>query len=51
MASPAPRQTIDSLLGTGTTFDPPPNFRKRAWMKGDALHRCAEGDPGAFGAP
>ena len=51
MASPAPRQTIDSLLKAGRPFDPPPDFRVRAWVTGDEMHRRAEGDPGAFGAP
>ena len=50
MASPGPRQTIDSLLRTGTTFDPPPNFRERAWGKGDEMHRRPERDPEVFWA-
>jgi len=48
MAAPPP--TIDSLLKAGQTFDPPPEFPTRAWVKDGELHRRAEADPGEFWA-
>lgn len=50
MASPPGAQTIDSLLKAGETFDPPPEFRESAWIKGVDLYRRAEADPEAFWA-
>jgi len=47
---PTPAPTIDSLLKAGPSFDPPPEFRARAWVNDESLYRRAEADPEAFWA-
>jgi acetyl-CoA synthetase len=47
---PKEGRTIDSLLKAGQSFDPPPSFRERAWVKGGELHRLAEKDFEGFWA-
>ena len=41
-------KTIDTLLEERRTFPPAEDFRKRARVTDDSLHRAAAADPEAF---